>query len=179
MSAVESILGKLAAAQSGLLRAADAVSAEQWQTKPSRTAWAASELTCHLMMIERTVLGAADRYTRHPPKQFHILKRLHLPVSLAQSRLFRLKNPLALDPALIREKEAMLAELREVRERTLAFLVETTGRDLSDYRWPHPFVGVLNLYEWIEMIASHEIRHTKQMREIASSLPKVVTSLQK
>ncbi len=179
MSALEPILGKLAAAQSGLLRAADAVSAEQWQTKPSPTAWSASELTCHLMMIERAVLGAADRYTRHPPRQFPMTKRLHLPVSLAQSRLFRLKNPLPLDRELIREKEAMLAELRDVRERTLAFLDETTGRDLSDYRWPHPFLGLLNLYEWMEMIASHEVRHTKQMREIASNLPKVVTSLQK
>lgn len=106
-------------------------------------------------------------------------KRLHLPVRLAQSRLFRLKNPLPLDPGLIREKEEMLAELRDVRERTLAFLDETTGRDLSDYRWRHPFLGLLNLYEWMEMIASHEVRHTKQMREIAGSLPKVVTSLQK
>jgi hypothetical protein len=47
------------------------------------------------------------------------------------------------------------------------------------YCWPHPFLGVLNTYEWMEMIAGHEVRHTKQMREIANSLPKVVTSLQK
>lgn len=179
MSAVEPILGKLAAAQSALLRAADAVSADQWQSKPRPGKWSAAELTSHLMTIERAVLGAADRYAQKPPKRFSAIRRLHLPVGLSSSRLIPMKTPVPLDLELIGEKEAMLGELREVRERTLAFMAETSSRDLSVYCWPHPFLGVLNAYEWMEMIAGHEIRHTKQMREIASSLPKVVTSLQK
>jgi hypothetical protein len=89
------------------------------------------------------------------------------------------KIALPQDPELICEKEEMLAGLRAARERTLAFIEETRGRDLSVYCYRHPFLGTLNLYEWFEMIASHEIRHTKQMREIAARLPKVVASLQK
>jgi hypothetical protein len=73
----------------------------------------------------------------------------------------------------------MLAELRQVRERTLAFIEETMGRDLSKYRMTHPFLGSLNAYEWFQLIASHEIRHMKQMQEISVSLPKSVTRLQK
>jgi hypothetical protein len=179
MSAVESIIGKLAAAQSGLLRAADAVSAEQWQSQPGPDRWSAAQLTCHLMTIERAVLGTADRYVQKPPKRFSAIKRLHLPIGLSSSRLIPMKTPVPLDLELIREKEAMLGELREVRERTLAFMAETSSRDLSVYCWPHPFLGVLNAYEWMEMIAGHEVWHTKQMREIANSLPKVVASLQK
>jgi len=57
-------------------------------------------------------------------------------------------------------------------ERTLAFIEETRDRDLSKYSMPHPFLGTLNAYEWLQFIASHEIRHTKQMREIAGTLPK-------
>jgi len=52
-------------------------------------------------------------------------------------------------------------------------------RDLSKYRMPHPFLGILNMYEWFQLIASHEIRHSKQMREISGTLPKTVTSLEK
>jgi len=37
---------------------------------------------------------------------------------------------------------------------------------------PHPFLGTLNLCEWFQMIASHQIRHTKQMREIAAAYRK-------
>ncbi len=73
----------------------------------------------------------------------------------------------------------MLGELRGVRERTLAFIEETRGCDLNKYNMPHPFLGTLNAYDWLQFIASHEIRHMKQMREIAGTLPKTVTSLQK
>jgi len=79
----------------------------------------------------------------------------------------------------VNEKEEMLAELRGVRERTLAFIEETRGRDLSKYNMPHPFLGTLNANGWLQFIASHEIRHMKQMHEIADSLPKTVTRLHK
>ena len=68
----------------------------------------------------------------------------------------------------------MLAELRHVRERTLAFIQETRGRDLTQYRWRHPFLGSLNTYEWLRFIASHQVRHAKQMQETAAALPKVI-----
>jgi hypothetical protein len=102
-----------------------------------------------------------------------------LPLLLVEARVIRRKSPIPLDPEMLGEKEEMLAELREVRERTLAFLEETRGRDLSAYRWAHPFLGCLNAYDWMVMIAAHEVRHTKQMREIAAKLPKVIAILQK
>ena len=71
---------------------------------------------------------------------------------------------------MLREKEVMLAELRGARERTLAFLSETEKRDLTAYCWKHPFLGMLNIYEWMEMIAAHQIRHTKQMKEVEAKL---------
>jgi DinB superfamily len=179
MAAVQPIIEKLGKAQFGMLRAADAVSCEQWKTRPAEKVWSAAELIGHVMTIERAVLGTADRYMQSPPRHFPMIRRVHLPVALAELRLFRVKTPIPLDPALVREKEEMLAELREVRERTLAFIDETQGRDLSVYRWPHPYLGVLNVYDWMEMIAGHEVRHTKQMREIAARVPKGVLSLQK
>ena len=75
---------------------------------------------------------------------------------------------------MLSDKEGMLAELRTVRERSLAFLEETRGRNMGEYYWPHPALGTLNVYEWLQFIASHEVRHTKQMREIAASLPKPI-----
>ena len=48
---------------------------------------------------------------------------------------------------------------------------ETKDRDLSEYCWKHAFLGMLNIYEWFEMIAAHQISHTKQMKEIAAQLP--------
>lgn len=176
---LEAILGNLSKARTGLLGAADSVSGEQWETNPRDGEWSAAELVAHLIMVERTIISSADRIVQKPPKAVPFLKRFHLPMALVEARLIRLKTPIPLDAHLVRDKEEMLAELRAVRERSLAFMAETGNRDLSVYRWPHPFIGSLNTYEWFQMIASHEVRHTKQLKEISGSLPNCVVGLQK
>jgi uncharacterized damage-inducible protein DinB len=176
---LEPILGNLARAQRELLRAADAVPADQWKTGPGDGRWSAGELVAHLITVERAIISRADKALREPPMPVPFLKRVHLPMALVESRLVRRKTPIPLDSKLLRQKEQMLADLRGIRERTLAFIEETKEQDLSKYRMPHPFLGSLNTYEWFQMIASHEVRHTKQMREIARALPKVVANLQK
>jgi hypothetical protein len=97
---------------------------------------------------------------------------------MVKSRLIRRKSLIPLDRNLVGEKEKMLAELRAARERTLAFLDETRRRNLTAYHWPHTFIGMLNVFEWFEMIAAHQLRHTEQMREIATRIPKVVGIVQ-
>jgi hypothetical protein len=176
---IEPILDHLARARAKLLRAADAVPAEQWKLRPGEGAWSAGELVAHLVMVERAVLTRADHCREKPPRPVPLFRRFHLPLALVESRLIRRKTPIPLDAAMLGQKEEMLAELRSMRDRSVAFLKETNGRDLRQYRWPHPFLGMLNAYQWFQMIASHEIRHTKQLREIASNLPKAVASMQK
>jgi uncharacterized damage-inducible protein DinB len=179
LRSLATIIENLARAQEELLRAADAVPADKWKTRPAEGRWSAGELIGHLIMIERAIVSGTDKVLRKPPKAVPFFKRLHVPMAVVKSRLIRLKTPIPLDPEIVHEKEEMLAELRQVRKRTLAFIEETMERDLSKYRIPHPFLGTLNTYEWFQLIASHEIRHMKQMREIAGSLPKTVTTLHK
>jgi hypothetical protein len=176
---LEPILEKLVHAQTVFFRAADTIQAENWTAKAKPEQWCVGELVAHLIMVERTIVGSADRVVQKIPKRIPYLKRFHLPLWLVEARVIRRKTPIPLDASLVRSKEEMLAELRSVRERSLAFLDETKQRDLSAYCWPHAFLGVLNIYEWFEMIAAHQLRHTKQIREIAGGLPKVVGNSQK
>jgi DinB family protein len=171
---LDAILKKLSRAQTELFRAADSIPAEQWNSKPKADAWSAAEVLAHVVMVERAIVGGADRITRKTPKAIPMVKRFHLPLWFAERRILRLKAPIPLDRSLLKSKEEMLGELRAARERTLAFLEETAKRDLKAYCWPHPFLGMLNAYEWFELVASHEIRHMKQMREIGTALPKAV-----
>jgi uncharacterized damage-inducible protein DinB len=176
---LEIILQNLAYAQSELLRAADSVPADQWKTRPAEGRWSAGELICHLSAIERAILGRADKLLQKPPKSVPFYRRFHVPMMIVERRVIRRRAPATLEPQVVGDKEEMLAELRAVRERTLAFIEETRGRNLSRYNMPHPFLGNLNGYDWLQFIASHEIRHIKQMREIAEALPKTVTTLHK
>jgi hypothetical protein len=177
--ALQAIAENLVRAQTEFLSAADAVPPDQWKRNPSEGKWSAGEVVAHLIMVERTILRGTDKLLQKPPKPRPFFKRLHFPMALVETRLIPLKTPIPLDPSLVSQKEEMLAQLREVRGRTLAFMEETRGRELSAYHLPHPFLGTLNMYEWFQMIASHEVRHTKQMKEITAALQKSVASLQK
>ena len=170
---------KLNRAQQGLLAAADSVSAAGWNTPPEANSWSAAQVVAHLCQVERSVLGYADRVIRKAPRRVPYLQRFHVPFVVVEKRLIRWKSPIPVDVELVRSKETMLAELRGVRERTLSFLDETHGRDLSVYYWPHPFLGKLSFYNWFTFIAVHQIRHTKQIVEIAKNLPKRVVPSQK
>ena len=172
MNRLQPILEKLGNAQHSLLLAADAIPANLWNTPPRSGAWSAAEVIAHVMTIERGVTGAAERIFQKQPKHFPLMKRFRLPFVAAEMRLFRMKTPIPVDAQLLREKETMLAELREVRGGTLALIEKTKDRDLSVYRWRHPFLGSLTAYEWFSFLGSHQIRHEKQMREIAASLPR-------
>src|SRR5216684_3989367 len=152
------IVENLARARSELLRAADGVPADQWKTRPADGRWSAGELIGHLSAIERAILSRADKLLQNPPKSLPFFKRFHVPMMIVEARIIRRKSPTQPDAQMIRDKEEMLAELRGVRERTLAFMEETRGRDLSKYSMPHPFLGNLNAYDWLQFIASHEIR---------------------
>ncbi|HXH68388.1 MAG TPA: DinB family protein [Candidatus Limnocylindrales bacterium] len=170
MTGLQPIREKLARAQSAFFRAADTIPAEKWGNCPAQDEWSAAELVAHLVVVERGVVTRVDQLTQKSALPIPFPKRLHLPLWLVEARVIRRKSPVPMDESLLAEKEAMLAGLRGMRERTLAFISETERRDLSAYCWQHPFLGMLNAYEWIEMIAAHQVRHTKQIREIEAKL---------
>lgn len=180
MPSIQSISENLARAEEQFLAAADAVPADQWKTCPAEGRWSAGELACHLIQVERAIVKNVDKVLQRPPQPRPLSKRFHLPMALVKSRLIPRKTPIPLDAALVGEKDEMLAQLREVRQQTRAFLEEKTrGKDLGKYHMPHPFLGTFNLYQWFQVIASHQVRHSKQLREIAAALPKTVTTLHK
>jgi len=176
---LQAITENLSRAHKQFLRVADSISSEQWNARPGEGRWSAAELVCHLIMVERAIIRNADKLLQRPPTPRPFLKRFHVPMAIVEARLIPRKTPIPLDPNLLCEKETMLAQLREVRERTFIFIEETSGKNLKKYYMPHPFLGTLNTYEWFQMIASHELRHAKQMKEISLALPKTVATLHK
>src|SRR5258708_555357 len=133
MKPLQPILEKLGNAQHSLLLAADAIPANLWNTPPRSGAWSAAEVIAHVMTIERGVTGAAERIFQKQPKHFPFVRRFRLPFVVAEMRLVRMKTPIPVDPQLLRKKETMLPELREVRGRTLALMEEPRYHDLSSY----------------------------------------------
>lgn len=179
MPSLKTIDENLVRAERAFLVAANEISAEQWHIKPGEGRWSAGELVCHLIQVERTIILNLGKVCQRPPKPRTFFKRFHLPMVLVETRLIPRKTPIPLDLTLLGEKDNMLAQLQAARKRTRCFLEECGGKDLRKHHMPHPFLGSLNMYEWLQLIASHQLRHAKQMEEIAAALPKTVATLQK
>lgn len=170
MHKLSPILAHLEKCRARLFAATEPVPARYWRTEPRPEAWSAAEVIAHLIIVEKAITGSAGKLIGQPPHFEPLWKRLHLPVRLAEWRGVRRKSPLPLDSNLLAEKEVMLAALRQVRTGTLSFLDSLPTQDLGIYRWPHPFFGSLNFYEWFRVIGHHEVRHSKQIRETLDTL---------
>jgi uncharacterized damage-inducible protein DinB len=170
MEDIQPIVIRLGDVRRGLLAVAEEVPAEKWRATPGRGGWSAAELFTHLTMVEGTIVGRAEKIVEQPPRPVPLWMRLHLPPRVAEYRFWKRESPIPLDPSLVTDKAATLERFAALRQRTLAFLDANRERDLSPWRYPHPFFGSLNLYSWFRLLYHHEIRHTNQLREIVQSL---------
>ena len=170
MADLTPIVGRLNQTRTGLLAVLDTIPAERWRKQPPQGGWSAAEVIAHLTMVEQAILGGAERVLQKEPAPIPLWKRLHIPPVVSEWRTFKAKTPIPLDPSLLDEKQAMLDRFQALRQRTLIFIEANRNRDLSRWRYPHPFFGSLNVYSWLKNIYHHEIRHTKQLREIARSV---------
>jgi DinB superfamily len=163
------ILEHLDRSRAHLLKAAQEIPVNRWREPPSGGGWSAGEVIAHLTMAEERIIGGAKRVLQASPQPVSPLERIHLPLALIMFRGRKVKSPIPLDPNLVSEKPAALDRLSTTRKATLQFIESTQRRDLSAYRFPHPFLGSLNLYDWFRAIGYHELRHEKQIRGIVEN----------
>ena len=126
--------------------------------------------TRFMTMAEQFIIARSKTVLQVPPKQLPLLKKFHLPLLLVAWRVRKRKSPIPMDLSLIADRPEALNRLATAREGTLAFIESTRGQDLSAYRLPHPFLGSLNVYDWIRTIAYHELRHAQQIREVVETI---------
>jgi hypothetical protein len=169
MKDVTSIIEHLKTSRGKLLGTAEEISAQRWRESPGEGRLSASEVIAHLSMVEEKVISTAKGMLQKEPQIVPLLRRLHFPIALTAWRGARRKTPIPLDPNMVAEKAATLDRLSATRRTTLELIESTDGRDLSAYRFPHPFLGSLNIYDWLRMLGFHELRHEKQIREIVET----------
>jgi hypothetical protein len=166
MDDVTPILLQLDSTRAALFTAAEPLPENRWKEPPQPGAWSAGEVFAHLAMVESKVMAQAELLLAAPPARVALWRRIHLPVSLAEWRGFRVKSPIPLDPGLVSAKQDSFQRLTTIRNRTVQLIEENRRRELRLYRFPHPLFGSLNIYDWFRLLAHHEARHTKQLQEI-------------
>ncbi len=63
-----------------------------------------------------------------------------------------------------------LARLETSRQTIRNLRPRLEAVDLSNTAFPHPFLGKLNLYEWLVFIGLHEARHLRQIENVLNEI---------
>jgi len=167
---LEPILELLRTSRRKFVATANDVPSELWRASPGAGRWSSAEVVAHVTMVEQAIIAGAKKVLQAAPKRVPFLKRLHAPVALAAWRGTKRRSPVGLDQSLVTDRPAALNHLNIAREATVGFIESTRGQDLRVYRFPHPFLGNLNIYDWFRMIAYHDLRHAQQIREVVETI---------
>ncbi len=163
------------AARAELFTAVDAIPGELREARPTESSWSAAEVLEHLVRVERGVAKLAALKIgemQAAAEPLHEAPEL-VDVSTAKfeilgNREMRIEAPERVVPEGEMSAEAARAALIETRGILLDQLHAGDGLAYSAVLHPHPFLGTLNLYEWVHFIGAHERRHAAQVREIAA-----------
>ena len=85
-------------------------------------------------------------------------------------RANRRSAPDAVHPKAGLDEAAAWAAVERARSLTRDTVIAADGLALSQVTHNHPVFGTLNMYQLVELIANHEVRHSKQIAGIAEQL---------
>lgn len=162
-------------ARADLLAAVELLPPELREARPSLEAWSAAEILEHLARVEKGIAKlvalkvgelAASGATEadHPAPPPIDAQRF---ATVVESTA-RMEAPERTRPAGELSADAALRALRETRALLREELARGEGRPLAVAVHPHPFLGPLDLHEWVWFVGAHEQRHTAQLRALAS-----------
>jgi DinB superfamily len=149
-----------------LLTEANRIPDARWLESPAQDVWSPGEVIAHVGMIEESIMAGCRKVSQAAPRAVPALKKIHLPLALATWRRKKLRSPIPVKPERVHDRQQAYAVLSATRRDSIAFMESLRDRDLGAYRFPHPFFGSLNLYDWYRFIGYHELRHAKQLREL-------------
>ena len=163
------ILNRLDSVHQKLSTTVAAIDSNLFPKRPSENEWSVAEVIQHLLLVETRLLTGLELALHAPPARVSPLKKL-IPLRIVSVRLFRVKAPKAVEPLKSLPKEESLSSYNDVRARLKQFCIEYGRRQLNQTSIRHPFFGNINGVTAVSMIAFHEQRHYRQIREILKKL---------
>lgn len=171
---IQEVLEYLDATRSELGRAMEAISPPRREERPAPDRWSVAEVLDHLTLVESRIsrvmsskIGAAKAEGLGPEiETSSILDSINRARITDRSR--RVTAPEPINPKSQCNSASAWSALQQSRAELRAVVLAADGLALGEVMHPHPVLGVINLYQWIVFVGSHEARHTDQIREIAT-----------
>lgn len=175
ISPLKECLANLEDARAGLRAAVDAVPEGRRGERPAPERWSASEILEHLGLVERRFAAIiALRISEARATGLGPERSLREPLppglrAMLSDRANRRSAPDAVQPGGTMDHAAAWAELERIRGEMRAIVEAADGLALSTVTHNHPTFGTLNVYQLLDFIAGHEMRHARQITGISDA----------
>jgi hypothetical protein len=169
------VLARLDGARATLRGAIEAIPSTLQRQRPAPERWSAAEVVEHLTIVERLFSGrimTAIAEARSAGLATEAHARTPLPDWIEQrmaDRVNRRQAPETAHPTGTVDVATAWATLESNHAALRAALAGADGLALSQVTLDHPFFGTITVYQWFELMAAHEGRHTEQIKEIAAA----------
>jgi uncharacterized damage-inducible protein DinB len=171
------VFDRLSESRANLRAAVEAVPPAARAQKPAPDRWSINEVLEHLSLVEtlftNRIATAIDKARDEGLGLEQASERAPLPANIETIVADR-SNPRTAPEAARPQGNLDATTAWHRVEQARAVLRDTLGAAdglaLSAVMESHPFFGALSVYQFAELIAAHEGRHTAQVKEIAARL---------
>jgi len=174
---VTAVFDRLSSARAELRAAVEAVPPQARASKPAPERWSVNEVVEHLSLVEtlftQRIAAAIDKARQEGLGSEQAAERALLPTSIetmVADRINRRTAPEAARPQGNLDAATAWQRLEQARAVLRDTIEAADGLALSTVIESHPFFGPLTVYQFAELIAAHEGRHTAQVKEIAAEV---------
>jgi len=172
----EEVLNFLDAQRKQLRAAIDSIPAAARNTPPTANQWSVAQVLDHLTIIDKRIAAGVGKWIADA--QANGLAQETETTSVAGTipnekildRSRKVEAPEEIRPRTDIDAETAWSELEQARAKLQAAFLTGDGFALGQVVQTHPVLGPINVYQWMLFCASHEGRHTLQIREIAQQL---------
>lgn len=168
---VQEILYEIESVRANIYAVASDFSQLQLDFKPSPESWSIGEVLNHLNIVEKgmprlyaMLLAKAAEAGLSPATNGSWAKSLDtFKLDVVTQKM---PAPERVLPQFGIEKNELLDSLRQSRQALVEAVSQAGDFDFSGVKFPHPFLGEINFYQWILFIGKHEARHLSQIEKI-------------
>lgn len=160
-------LDKLSASQDKLLATLTSLTEEQFIYKPATDSWSIAELVEHIILSEKGILRAINKFGATPAKEAVAptidIEKLKAAVD---NRGKKYQSPEYFIPKGIFTHTAAAMEAFNTHRASMYDFITTTEISLKLIGFPHFVFGMIDGANWLLFMSGHCERHVKQMEEV-------------
>lgn len=136
--------------------------------RPAPERWSVIELLEHTALVERRLTYLIQKWVAEEREQGLPLEESAPPpinLEIALNRGYQVTAGEAVQPKGDLDEAAAWSALEDARRDLKEVVLVLQALPLGGVVRPHPALGPLNYYQWVEFVGWHEARHTAQIRE--------------